>query len=62
MGAILGVVDSTSVETKQKDLLKWLFGVPTDLVGGMSRLRVSCQAWEPVLKTEHNRYTVRPKH
>jgi len=62
MGVILRVEDSTSVETKQNNLLKWLPGVPTDLVGGTSSLRVPCQAWEQVLKTEHNLYTVRPKH
>ena len=36
MGVILVVEDSKSVVTKQKNLLKWLPGVPTDLVGGTS--------------------------
>jgi len=62
MGVILGVGDSTVVEKKQKNLLKRLPGVQTNLVGWMSRLRVPCQAWEQVLKTEYNHYTVRPKH
>jgi len=33
MCVILGVVHSTVVETKQKNLLNWLPGIQTDLVG-----------------------------
>jgi hypothetical protein len=62
MGVILGVVDSTIIDTKKNNLLSWLPGVQTDLVGWTSRLRVPCQAWEKVLNTEYNYYTVRPKH
>jgi len=40
MGVILGLVDSTIVETKQKNLLSGFPGVQTDLVGCTSRLRV----------------------
>ena len=62
MGVTLGVIVSTTVESKQKNLLNWLRGVQTDLVGWISRLRVRCQAWEQELETEYNYYTARPKH
>ena len=45
MGVTLGVLDSTPVESKQKNLLNWLPVVQTDLVGWKFRLRVPCQAW-----------------
>ena len=62
MAVILGVVDSTVDEMKQKNLLSWLPGIQTDWVGWTWRLSVPCQAWEQVLKTEYNYYIVRLKH
>ena len=55
MGVILGVADIAIVETKQKNLLSWLPGTQTDLVGRTSR--VSCRAWEQILKTQYNYYS-----
>ena len=58
----IGVIVSTTVESKQNNLLIRLPGVQTGLVGGLSRLRVPCQAWVQELQTEYNYHTVRPKH
>jgi len=62
MGVTVGVIVSTTVESKQKNLLILLPGVQTVPVGRLSRLRVFCQAWLQELQTEYNRHTVRPKH
>jgi len=58
MGVTLGVIDSTIVAKKQKNLLNWLPEVLSGLVCMTSSIRVPCQAWE----TEYNHYIVKPKH
>jgi len=62
MSVVTQVISCTAVEKKQENLLCWLpRGTEKSSLLDF-QCRVPCQAWETSSWTEHDHYTIRPKH